>query len=196
MQFPTANAYLTQGSSEIQRCSTSLRFLPQRFWQRTHTCCLPSGCLSGFSSGCFPCIPSALTHLSLWTELCRIWIKTKQHLLHFTSPRTVLPCSLPCYIHVFSVHLSCFNFTGFTCFYKEPHLVSPAVAFPISTTGSTQETSTDCGDMTLTLMSWATYSGGSETTSTHITAQIQRGKSVWLQTNLTLNYNIWLWDDF
>lgn len=90
--------------------------------------------------------------------------------------------SLP-YIY-FLVHLSCF--TSFKSFYKAPDLVSPAVAFPISTTGSTQETSTDCGDMTLTLMSWATYSGGSETTSTDITAQIQRGKSFWLQTNIQI----------
>lgn len=180
-----ANAYLTQGSSEIQRCSTSLRFLPQRFWQRTHTCCPPSACLSVFSSGCFPWIPSALTRLFLWTELCRIWIKTKQ-IIFFCTLKAHCSTFLTSLLYIYFLVQGCFNFTGFTSFYKAPHLVSPAVAFPISTTGSTQETSTDCGDMTLTLMSWATYSGGSETTSTHTTAQIQRGKSVWLQTNIPI----------
>lgn len=59
--------YLTQGSSEIQRCSTFHRRLLLKFWQQTHTCCQQSGCLLGFSSGCFPCTPSGQIHLFLWT---------------------------------------------------------------------------------------------------------------------------------
>lgn len=67
-------------------------------------------------------------------------------------------CSPSCYRH--------------TC----SHLADWGSTVPISRTGSTQETSTDWGDMTLTLTSWASYSTGSVQnthTQTH-TAQRQK----------------------
>lgn len=52
--------------------------------------------------------------------------------------------------------------------FNRSHLDTPGLTFPISTAGSTQEMRTDWGDMTLTLMSWASYSGGSgQHTQTH-----------------------------
>lgn len=58
------STYLTRGSSERQKRSTSLDFLPERFEQRTHTCHQQIGSLSSFSSGCCPCTPSEQTHPS------------------------------------------------------------------------------------------------------------------------------------
>lgn len=45
--------------------------------------------------------------------------------------------------------------------FRKAHLDAPGATFPISTAGSTQEIRTLFGDMTLTLMSRASYSGGS-----------------------------------
>lgn len=56
-----------------------------------------------------------------------------------------------------NVHLVCWS-----------HLEAPGATFPISTAGSTQEMRTDLGDKTLTLMSRASYSGGSGHTQSKI----------------------------
>lgn len=44
--------------------------------------------------------------------------------------------------------------------FNRAHLDAPGATFSISTAGSTHEMRTDLGDMTLTLMSWASCSGG------------------------------------
>lgn len=76
-QAVAACAYLTQGSVERRRRSTSHDFLPERSWQRTHTCHQQTRCQSSSSSGCCPYTPSVLTHPSPCTWLCRICVKRR-----------------------------------------------------------------------------------------------------------------------
>lgn len=54
-----------------------------------------------------------------------------------------------------------FSFLPHTHASSDSHLATWGSTFPVSRTGSTQETSTDWGDMTLTLTSWASCSTGS-----------------------------------
>lgn len=58
--------------------------------------------------------------------------------------------------------------------FNRPHLDAPGATFPISTAGSTQEMRTDWGDMTLTLMSRASYSGGSVGSRRHTQKNIEK----------------------
>lgn len=63
-----------------------------------------------------------------------------------------------------SLSFSCYSslcFINRHTHFNRSHLDTPGAIFPISTAGSTQEIRTDWGDMTLTLMSRASYSGGS-----------------------------------
>lgn len=65
---------------------------------------------------------------------------------------------------VFSPHISFSFFVTLELLrvhFRKAHLDPPGTTFPISTAGSTQEIRTDFGDMTLTLMSRGSYSGGS-----------------------------------
>lgn len=69
-----------------------------------------------------------------------------------------------------------FSFLPHTHASSDSHLATWGLTFPVSRTGSTQETSTDWGDMTLTLTSWASCSTGSAQNTQTQTHTVQRQK--------------------
>lgn len=155
--FSCSSAYQTQGSFERQRCSISHHLFPPRFWQRTHTCYLLSGCLSAPSSGGSPCTPTVPTLLFPCTWRCTICVRKKGNCLNTAEASVLLPAT--------DTHAS-----------SDSHLTTWELTLPVSRTGSTQETSTDWGDMTLTLTSWASYSTGSVQNTHTQTHTVQRQK--------------------